>query len=179
MIQLVANFLFFQVTWLALVAGAAKDMIWPGALLCMMFLTWEFYHASNRRGLALMLLCGLAGSIIVDGSYVLLGIAEYAMPLGPIVPLWIMGLWIIFSLTIPQSMSWMRKRPVVGALMAGLAAPLSYLAGHKLDAISFPIGLSNALLITALTWIPAIYLMIVISMKTLPITNAEAQKKPT
>lgn len=179
MLQFVANFLLFQGSWLALVVGAANSLLWPGALLCLLFLGWELSIANNRRGLLTLLAFGLIGGVLVDGSYATFGIVDYVLPAGPVAPWWIMGLWVIFTLTLTQSMAWMRDRPLLGSCLAGIAAPLSYAAGFKFGAITFPQGFWFSMGIAAVTWIPAIYLMVRLSIWLIPNTNASLQKKPT
>ena len=171
--QFIANFVLFQLSWLALVGGAGRGLLWPGLVLSTVFLAWECTMSHNRKGLISLLGAGLAGGMIVDGSYAWFGIIDYALPSGPLAPWWILGLWVIFTLTLPQSMAWMRARPVIGSLMAGIAAPMSYIAGLKLGAVTFPLGFWPTFAITAATWIPAIYLMVQLSKVFVPLTNAE------
>ncbi|MEN7342530.1 MAG: DUF2878 domain-containing protein [Pseudomonadota bacterium] len=171
--QFIANFILFQLSWLALVGGAGRGLLWPGLLLSSIFLAWELSISQNRKGLCALLALGLVGGVIVDGSYASFNIIDYAMPAGPLAPWWIMGLWLIFSLTLPQSMAWMRSRPIIGSLMAGVAAPMSYIAGLKLGAVTFPLGFWPTFAITAATWIPAIYIMVLLSIRLIPQTNAE------
>ncbi|MEM7610178.1 MAG: DUF2878 domain-containing protein [Pseudomonadota bacterium] len=166
--NLVINFLLFQTSWFALVAGAANNLLIPGAALCALFFAWELYRSKARKRLVALVVVAVAGGIIVDGSYALFGLVEYQLPAGPIAPWWIIGLWVIFALTLTESMGWMRDRIWAGALMAGIGAPLSYLAGYKLGAIEFPLGLATGLGIAALTWIPAIYVLVLICNRLMP-----------
>lgn len=170
---LVVNFLMFQASWFALVAGAANHLLAPGVALCGVFLAWELYRSADRWALASLVGLAVIGGVLVDGSYASFNIVRYALPAGPLAPWWILGLWVIFALTLTESMGWMRERMIVGSLMAGVAAPLSYYAGFKLGAVTFPMGLTTAMLIAAATWMPAIYLLLMLSKRLLPATANE------
>ena len=165
---LFANFAFFQASWVALVAGAANGLLIPGVLLTALFLGWELRRSENPRALALLVGMALLGGIVVDGGYALSGIVDYELPAGPLAPWWILGLWVVFSLTLTESMGWMRNRRLLGSLLAGISAPLSYYAGYKLGAVEFPQGLWTAMVVAAITWIPAIFALVTLSNRLLP-----------
>lgn len=165
---LVVNFLLFQASWFALVAGAANQLLIPGIVLCAVFLAWELYRSADRWALASLVGLAMVGGVLVDGSYASFGIVRYELPAGPLAPWWIIGLWVIFALTLTESMGWMRERMITGSLMAGVAAPLSYYAGFKLGAVAFPMGLKTAMLVAAVTWIPAIFVLLLLSKRLLP-----------
>ncbi len=162
------NFLFFQASWFALVAGAANRLLIPGIVLCSAFLAWELYRSAERRALGALVGLAIVGGILVDGSYATFELVRYTLPAGPIAPWWIIGLWVVFALTLTESMGWMRQRAIIGSLMAGVSAPLSYYAGYKLGAVEFPMGLQTAMIIAALTWIPAIYVLINVCNRLMP-----------
>ncbi|MEM9172787.1 MAG: DUF2878 domain-containing protein [Pseudomonadota bacterium] len=160
MFGFIANFVLFQACWLTIVVGAANGLRWPGFVLCLIFLGWELYRSAKPLALVKLIGLSLIGGVIVDGGYVIFDVVDYILPAGPIAPWWILGLWVAFALTLTTSMGWMRDRPIVGSAMAGVAAPLSYLAGFHFGAITFPQGQTFGLLVAAATWIPAIYLMV-------------------
>lgn len=159
MARLISNFVGFQLSWLALVIGAAHGMLWPGAIACLAFLVWELIGSENRSGLAQLIAASLLTGIIVDGSYVAFDLVSYAEPAGPMAPYWILGLWLIFALTLPRSMHWICERPLVAGVLGAVFAPLSYLAGETLGAIRFPGDKMVTLLIIGASWIPAILLL--------------------
>ncbi|MEM1440076.1 MAG: DUF2878 domain-containing protein [Pseudomonadota bacterium] len=165
---LIANFALFQASWVALVAGAANGLLIPGVLLTAAFLCWELRRSDNPSGLALLVALAVVGGIVVDGGYALSGVVDYELPAGPLAPWWILGLWVVFSLTLTESMGWMRDRRVIGSLLAGVSAPLSYYAGYKLGAVEFPRGLWFAMGVAAVTWIPAIFALVTLSNRLLP-----------
>lgn len=165
---LIANFALFQASWVALVAGAANGLLVPGVLLTALFLAWELRRSENPRALALLVGLAVVGGIVIDGGYALSGIVDYELPAGPLAPWWILGLWVVFALTLTESMGWMRKRRLLGSLLAGISAPLSYYAGYKLGAVAFPQGLWTAMAVAAATWIPAIYVLVTLSSRLLP-----------
>ena len=65
-------------------------------------------------------------------------------------------------------MGWIRDRPLLGSVLAGIAAPLSYFAGERLGAVTFPCGFWVAMGVAAFTWMPAVYLLARLSNRLLP-----------
>ena len=175
MVAFILNFVLFQLSWIALVAGAARGILWPGVALAGGFLAWELYRSHARSGLAALVGIAVLSGIVIDGGYALAGVVDYAQPAGPLAPWWILGLWVVFSLTLTVSMGWMRHRIVLGSLLAGFAAPMSYLAGHHLGAVEFPMGMTIALAVAALTWMPAIFLLVRLSRRLVPVRSANAR----
>lgn len=165
---LIANFALFQASWVALVAGAANGLLVPGVLLTALFLGWELRRSDNPKALGLLVGIAVIGGIVIDGGYALSGIIDYELPAGPLAPWWILGLWVVFSLTLTESMGWMRRRRLLGSLLAGISAPMSYYAGYKLGAVAFPEGLWLAMAIAAVTWMPAIFALVTLSNRLLP-----------
>ena len=148
--------------------GAANDLLLPGFLLTGVFLAWELQRSARPGALLVLVGVALLGGVIVDGGYALASIVAYRQPAGPLAPWWILGLWIIFSLTLTESMGWMQQRRLIGSLMAGVAAPMSYFAGYKLGAITFPSGFWTAMAVAAVTWMPAIFGLITLANRLLP-----------
>jgi hypothetical protein len=166
--NLIINFVAFQCCWVALVAGAGQNLRWPGILCLAAFLAWELYVTEQPRRLAALAGVALAFGIVVDGGYAVLDVMRYAMPEGPLAPWWILGLWVAFALTLTSSLGWLRERAVAGALMAGIAAPMSYYTGYKLGAVSFPMPIEATLAVTGLTWMTVIYALILVTRRLVP-----------
>lgn len=144
------NFLFFNACWFALVLGAANGIVWPGILLAAAFLAWEFYRQSSRGRLLALCLAALSAGLVVDGAFVALGVLDYASPWGPLAPAWILTLWVVFALTLRGCLAWLRGRYRLAALFGAIGQPLSFTAGTKLGAASFP-G-ETGLLILGAVW---------------------------
>ncbi len=53
-----------------------------------------------------------------------------------VAPVWIVLLWVAVGLTLNHCLSMFKERPWLGGLLAGLGAPLSYLGGERLGAVS-------------------------------------------
>lgn len=52
-------------------------------------------------------------------------------------PYWIPGLWILLSIQLNTVFRWLHNRPLIAALLGGLAGPLSFRAGATLHAVRF------------------------------------------
>lgn len=156
---MVVNFILFNACWFALVLGAANGLIWPGLVLTAGFLAWELAREPVRG--RLLALCGLALAcgFLIDGGFVALDLIRYASPAGPLVPLWILALWIAFALALRRSLAWLEGRYGLAALFGAVGAPLSYAAGARLEAAAFPPG-PITLLGMSLTWLLATPLLV-------------------
>jgi hypothetical protein len=49
-------------------------------------------------------------------------------------PAWMWALWLLVATTINGSLSWLRGRPVLGAVLGAICGPLSYEAGMRMGA---------------------------------------------
>lgn len=56
------------------------------------------------------------------------------------VPHWLLLLWVLFSLTLNHSMSWLKRNILLSGLLGLLIAPLSYVAGERLGVVSLESG---------------------------------------
>ena len=53
------------------------------------------------------------------------------------IPIWILILWIGYSLTVFHSFKWIYKRYLVSFIIGGLIAPLMYVSANKIRIINF------------------------------------------
>ena len=133
------NFLAFQACWFATVLGAANGAPWlgPAMILAVVALHLRFSRrpGAEARLLASAILLGLvADSLLLATGWI-------AYPNGfwlpGLAPYWIIALWALFATTFNVSMRWLRGRPLLAALFGAVGGPLSYLAGARLDAMTF------------------------------------------
>lgn len=69
-------------------------------------------------------------------------------------PLWLVGVWAIFLWYAFYLIPILNRYPVwLVSVMSGGAAVMSYLAGMKLNAVSFPMALPTTLVILFLEWV--------------------------
>lgn len=143
------NLALFQSIWFAAILGR-ESLAWLLVLLVMAHL---LLCSDRKIELKVMLLCAGLGSA-VDVVLTLTGVFVFhpAPSLLPI-PIWLIILWLGFSATLRHSLSYLLKRPVIAALAAGLAAPLSYFAAMRLGAVGFGFGTSFTLVLIGILWV--------------------------
>jgi len=131
----VVNAVLFQATWFACVLGAAAQLLWPG-LLALALLALSL---ARRPGLGIDLtLAGLAVAVgfVLDSLWIHFAVLDYQG--AQWAPAWILALWAGVALTLRHSLSLFLPRPLIGGVLAGCCAPLSYLAGERFGAASVP-----------------------------------------
>jgi hypothetical protein len=145
-----ANYLGFQLGWLACVGGAGRGLYWLGPVVCAVLLA---AHAALRpsptaelRRLAGVAALGLALELIALSF----GCHRFAGP-GP-VPLWVAALWLLFAATLDSSLAWLADRPWLAALLGAAAGPLSFRAGVGLGAGAYAVAPAAAAVILAAQW---------------------------
>lgn len=134
----ILNYALFQAGWLACVIGAARG--WPmiGLLSVAPIVAMHLRLARQPwREAALLGLCALIGGAY-DSLLLATGWIEY--PNGQwipgLAPYWIVALWILFGTTLSLSLQWLRGRVLLAALLGAIGAPLSYLGGAELGAMT-------------------------------------------
>ncbi len=154
MFEKILNFVFFQITWLASVIGAAKGFPWIGPAFLACFMAWQL-SLSHRPGRELLLVVSVAtGGMLVDSAYVAGGILTYASaePALLYAPVWILGMWANFALTLNHSLSWLRDRYLAGAVLGAIGAPLAYWGGARLGGMEFSGSITLALSVIGIAW---------------------------
>lgn len=152
---LVANALMFQLCWFAFVGGAGRGNAWIGFVPLAAFAAWQLRASRVRRAdIGLMAVSGTLG-FAVDTTYVQAGALQYAaaVPSAELAPVWIVGMWMAFALTLNHSLDFL-KHNLLAALALGLVgAPLAYaIAAAKFGAASFEGTALFALALVGLAW---------------------------
>lgn len=140
------NALLFQLNWFACVLGGVHgQLIWPLLTLSLMF-AQVARGRFLRSDVVLALGAALVG-LILDTVWIRLGILDYGSELAPV---WIVMMWMGAALTLNHSLAWLQAQPMLGGILAAMVAPLCYLSGESLGAVS----VDNAgLPVVALSWL--------------------------
>ncbi len=132
------NFIFFQLSWFC--CAFFRDAAVPFLIV---LLGLHFYLSKHRqRDLKLLLIVAPIG-ICVDLLLIVTGVLDFESAY--FFPLWLMGLWCAFALSIAYSLAWLnRLNGVTKILIGGIAGPFSYYAGGEIGALEVmsPVPLS-------------------------------------
>jgi Protein of unknown function (DUF2878) len=152
-VNVIVNFVAFQIGWFACVLGAAWGRPWTGTAIAAAVVALHLWRvarpAQELKLIAAALAIGLAwDSLLVNVRLVTF---EFGFPLEYAAPQWILALWALFATTLNVSLRWLHGRWVVAALLGAAAGPLSYWAGMRLGALVLP-DVLPALLALAVGW---------------------------
>ena len=146
-----ANFALFQVVWFACVLGASDGNVWIGPLVTVVALALHFWTETERvREWKLLGIVAVSG-VLVDSGVQALGAMTYTEPLAaisPIVPPWIISLWVAFGMLLRRSLSWMHHRIPLAVIFGLVGGPLSMRAGASLEAVEL-----GGDLVTSYAWL--------------------------
>ena len=148
--QLLINLLGFKIGWMSSVLGAARDMPWlgPAVLLVVLFVHLRQAERPDLE-LGLVVACGVIGawfdSILAATGWVSYPAGQFAPNLAPY---WIVTMWMLFATTLNRSMSWLKGRLALAAVMGAIAGPMSYYAGSKLGGIVFESPLAATIVLS-------------------------------
>jgi hypothetical protein len=155
--QLVINFLLFQVAWFVCVISAARHLEWIAVISIVLAVGIHLLLVKDRKAeLQLVLTAGLMG-LLLDSILINL---DVFIPVSNwdsdnIAPMWLVSLWMLFGITLNHSLRWLQQRYLVAAVMGFIFAPVAYWAGQRLGALTFPPDQSPiiSLLIIGACWI--------------------------
>lgn len=180
--QILFNFVAFQVGWFSSVIGAAREMPWLGPTVV---LAVALIHLSQARRpeleAGLIAACGLLG-LFFDSLLVMLGWVAY--PSGILVehaaPYWIVAMWMLLATTLNRSMAWLKGRLALAAILGAIAGPLSYLGGERLGGMQF-VETLPAVIFLAIGWATVMPLLVSLADRLdgfRPIAAAQAAQSP-
>jgi hypothetical protein len=148
----IANALMLKAAWLCCVLGG----IYYGLPAIAAMFVLSFWQRELAKDRPFVIALGLIG-LCLDTFWMYAGVLDYgdaALNLAPslnIAPAWIVMLWLAVGLSIRHSLIFLVNRPVLGALLVGGGAPLSYLTGESFGAVAIPSV--QGLVVLALTWV--------------------------
>ena len=124
------NFVLFQLGWFACILGAAHGYVMLAVLFCAAIATFHLWQSSDRiQEGALLLKIGLFGIgadtlLVHTGSLVF----ESKGLLPALSPIWMWSLWVILGCTLNESMSWLKGRFALAAVLGAAfgSGPLPY-----------------------------------------------------
>ena len=152
-LELLLNFVTFQAGWFACVLGAAHGRPELGVVAVALIAAGWLVAAPRPRALAMLLLITGVVGLCWDSWLTVFGLVAYRPgPLTPpLAPWWILALWVLLATTLHRSMRWLQSGLLLPAVLGAIAAPLSYLAGARLGALTL-VQLRPALLAQAAGW---------------------------
>lgn len=148
------NFILFELCWFGSVLGAAHHIGWLGPLLVSVLIPAQIYWLTEKykAELFFVLLCGFIGFIL---ETVLINLGVYT-PLGSegvqICPPWMVALWVNFGMLVSLSLSWLKGKYFLAALLGGVAGPLAWWGGQKLDALTMADTFTRGYLPLGFAW---------------------------
>ncbi len=179
--QLLLNFIAFQIGWFACVWGAAHDMAVAGTVVAALVVALHLFCAA-RPGEELKLVAAaiLIGALL-DSAVLATGVLQFHTGafIAGVAPHWILALWALFATTLNVSLSWLRGRWLLAAVLGAIAGPLSYWGGAKLGAVVLVQPLP-AVVAMAIEWAIAMPLLMRLAQRfdgvRPPIANGETAR---
>ena len=154
------NLFLFQAGWIICVMSVAENSYITAYIaivfvIIIHFSVVKYYDILNwKKEFALLICAGLLG-LFIDSINVHLGIFETTLRQEDnyFAPLWLIGLWLLFSLTINHSLSWLKNKLVLSMGLGAIFAPSAYYAGVELGALYLPTQtLTTSLFVIAIEW---------------------------
>lgn len=147
----IANALGYQIVWLLSIAAAARGNGVVGPLAAMVFVLIVLRFGGKTRPDLVLIVIALILGMLADSLWIWLGWLHYlaAWPSRNLAPLWILGVWAAFAVTLNHSLALLKKRLALAALLGAGGGPLAYWAASRgLGAVS--VTASTPLVLTGL-----------------------------
>ena len=156
------NFVLYQVGWLACVLGAAFARPWLGIAIALILVAMHLWLATDRPNQVKILAIATAIGLLVDSFLLALGV--FSFPNGYVVawlpPVWMSVLWMQFATTFRYCLEWLSGQYAVSAFLALVGAPLAFLGGERVGAVSFSPPRFSHLIMLATVWCVAMPVLI-------------------
>ncbi|MDO8937686.1 MAG: DUF2878 domain-containing protein [Methylicorpusculum sp.] len=162
----ILNMVWMQALWFAAVIGAAAGYNWPAGLVLLAFIVWQTRPVRHAKGDVQLVLVAVVMGFLFDTLWVKLDWLVFQAAATPrLAPFWIVMLWAGLALTINHSLAWLQSNWGLGALMSGVACPLSYLGAEKLGAVQIIPDSNLWWLIMGATWAAVVPFLLWLSSK--------------
>lgn len=137
--NLLLNFVLFQLAWFACVMGAAQGVPWVGVLTVFVVALFHLLRVREPRSEMLLLAAVAAIGAVFDSLLAATGWLSY--PSGQwhqaLAPYWIVAMWVAFGTTLNVSLHWLKRYPLLAFVLGAIGGPLAYLGGAQLGGVTF------------------------------------------
>ena len=139
--QSIFNIIFFQLGWWGCFFIAYESLsFFLLALLVLCFVTGHFLFVAHKktrvREFLFFLLIALPG-YACDSLFSSLKVVTFSESFYGLAPLWLLGMWFIFPMSIGYSFSWLKNRLWLAFIFGAIGGPLSYRFGESFGLIHF------------------------------------------
>jgi hypothetical protein len=179
--NILLNLVLFQLGWIATVAGAGNGMWWAGPLSLVVLAAVTFRLSPwPRTDLALVCSACLLG-LVIDSAYIQFGLMRFAepVPFMDLAPIWILGMWMSFALTLNHSMRVFKRHLLAAGVFGLVGGPLAYyVAGRNFHAVEM---LASPWLVygsIAVVWGLVTPMLLAMADRWLPAFDPPAARKP-
>jgi len=134
----IINFILFQTAWFVTIFSAANGKPYFGVLFTALWMLFHlFFVVSKRKNELMLIVSTILIATIFELTLVMNGFVSYPShsALLTLVPIWMITLWVNLAATINYSMTWLKQRYFLSAVLAAVAGPLTYFAGERFGAI--------------------------------------------
>ncbi len=153
------NFILFQLGWFACVWGAANQKVLWAVVGTLAYITFHIWRSNFPRIELSLLIKALIYGVSADTLIMYLNLLDFkeAWPSPYLSPAWMWVLWALVASTINGSLSWLKGKPILGAILGGICGPLSYEAGIRMGAGDWgPRGQVLGFILIGVIWAVAI-----------------------
>ncbi len=160
------NLILFKIAWLSVVFGAANQLALAGTAVVVLVSLWHLHVARDARSELVLLLVAAGTGLIWESLLISQNVVQYgsAQPLMPIAPYWIVAMWVLFATTLNLGMRWIRRNLTVAMIFGAVGGPLSFLAGQRIGAVSFP-DPSLSLVVIGAGWAVLLPAMVIVARR--------------
>ena len=148
------NFIGLQAVWAACAYGAVEQNAMIGVIAAIIYLALHFSF-SPQAYIDFLVLIGISSvGLLIDSMNQTLGVASFYASNESFlaIPYWLLTLWMVFAVSLPHSLYWLRHKPLIAMLAGAIGSASSYFAGSRFDALSFAEPLWQSLLVFSLEW---------------------------
>ncbi|MGA1427154.1 MAG: DUF2878 domain-containing protein [Methylophilaceae bacterium] len=144
------NFILFQSIWFILILAASHESFY-GLVIGLLLILVQYWHGKLMVPDFKLILASIIIGFAHDTSLNYFKFIQYNIDFNTYYsPVWIIGLWISFALTINHSLAWLGNKKLLQMIFGLIGGPLAYIAGEKLGAI-YMIN-TMTLYVLALSW---------------------------
>jgi hypothetical protein len=147
MLPLIVNLTVFQTLWFGLVL--VGDVVFP---LAVVWAAWHVFKIATPRERQMYPVFVIAG-LIMDELLTVAGIYQFDTFQLPVLPLWMLGLWLVFPTILNHGIRWVWRGSPLFLVLGGCGAASTYVVGANFAPLSLPFGAAITFGVVTVIWI--------------------------